>query len=185
MTGCSTDGISLFILNVLELLIKDSFIPAWTTPSVLASWADAMSFILRLAITCRKITFWNIVILKKVLVFPWFCFLFFFFLSSFKCHVFLKLFFVSYIQLRWQCCILLSRRFSLTHTNVSQIWCFSEMSTPKECKNHHGTVLSGELQSSQRETPSQFQEKVHQVRPHSPPFDSYSVTIFYPTYVFI
>lgn len=62
---------------------------------------------------------------------------------------------------------------------VSQTGGFLEMFTPKECKNHHGTVLSDDLKSPQTEITSQFQERVHQVRPPNPPFDSYSVTTFY------
>lgn len=69
--------------------------------------------------------------------------------------------------------------------HVSQTGGFLEMSTTEECQNHHGTVLSDDLQSSQTEISSQFQEWVNEVRPHNPPFDSYSFTAFYPTYVFI
>lgn len=118
MTGCSTDGIRLFILS--ELLIKDSLIPVWTTLSVLASWAGAMSFTPRLAITCRQTTFWNTTIWNKSSGFVGF----WGFFSSFKCHFFFKLFFVSYIQQRWQCCILLSRRFCLTHSTCLSNWGF-------------------------------------------------------------
>lgn len=118
MTGCSTDGISLFILNTLELLIKDSFSPVWTTPSVLVSWTSAMSSYPRLATACRQTTFWNTNTLKeKSEGFFSLLFLFCFFFTLFS---------ASHVQLRvlYLTSAAFCRRFFLNLPCVSQNWFF-------------------------------------------------------------